>query len=395
MTSWRGRARVGVAVVAALALGGCDEFVGIEPPQDGLFFPTGIAVHPTGRYVYVVNSNFDVAFSAERGGTVAVVDADTLRIVPEATVRIGSFGGQAVLSSDARFLYVAVRGDDSVVRLEVSEDGGRLSCNGGLDGLPCRFEELDRDPYALVVETYEPELEVGGRTRIDLLTVTHLRTNAVTSLSFRDENPATARRVQADLTSGGSALAIHPRTGDYYVSARFESRVRIIRPVLGREGEVVGIFSLGSIALNNPTGSYDARDIAFSASGDRAYVAARNPHAVLVLDTSPNDNGTGARNAWIAAVDLDEPPEALVVVSEPAGEMVYVLELGAETVTVVDARNALVLGRFRVGEDPAAMAVDLERHRRMYVTLFGEGALGVVDLDPESRRYRTTVAKVR
>jgi len=44
---------------------------GVPPPSDQIFLPTGLAVDPEGRWLYVVSSNFDLRYNA---GTVAAVD---------------------------------------------------------------------------------------------------------------------------------------------------------------------------------------------------------------------------------------------------------------------------------------------------------------------------------
>ena len=88
-------------------------------------------------------------------------------------------------------------------------------------------------------------------------------------------------------------------------------------------------------------------------------------------------------------------PEEMVVVEEAEGEFLYVLELGSGDISVVDPRTGVVIDRFPVGRAPAGLVVDQTRHQRLYVTLFRESAVAVVDIDPDSRRYRTTVAKIR
>jgi hypothetical protein len=49
---------------------------GTAPPLDRIYFPTGIALSPSARWMYVVNSDFDLQFNA---GTVQVYDLDALR----------------------------------------------------------------------------------------------------------------------------------------------------------------------------------------------------------------------------------------------------------------------------------------------------------------------------
>jgi DNA-binding beta-propeller fold protein YncE len=82
-----------------------------------------------------------------------------------------------------------------------------------------------------------------------------------------------------------------------------------------------------------------------------------------------------------------------VLVHEAEGDRAYVLEFGADAIAVVDPEDGLVVDRFHVGDGPSAAVYDPDQHR-LYVSLFKEGSVAVVDLDPASPRYRTTVAKI-
>lgn len=128
---------------------------GISPDPSQMHYPIGIAVHPTGKFLYVVNANFDLAYT---GGSVMVFNTNedqtgvfdingittelkTLTMLKDATVEIGSFGAQIVLNNAGTKAYVAVRQDrkkdtsidvSSIVVLDIdtSKSGkGHLACN--------------------------------------------------------------------------------------------------------------------------------------------------------------------------------------------------------------------------------------------------------------------------
>ncbi len=70
---------VGLAasIVGGLGVVGCFvEGEGLPPPVEGLYYPTGLAVSPGGRVLYVANSDFDLQFN---GGTVQALDLQRLR----------------------------------------------------------------------------------------------------------------------------------------------------------------------------------------------------------------------------------------------------------------------------------------------------------------------------
>ncbi len=102
-----------------------DQAPGISPDPTQIHYPIGIAVHPSGKFLYVANSNFDLAFT---GGTVMAFSTEetkeievdragvktkvkSLEMLPGSTVTIGSFAGQLMLSQDGSKAYIAVRQD--------------------------------------------------------------------------------------------------------------------------------------------------------------------------------------------------------------------------------------------------------------------------------------------
>ena len=170
-----------------LAGGGCGlGQAGIDPPMDQIFLPAGLAVDPDGNWLYVVNSNNDLRFNA---GTLLAIDlqkakldrdtpswpecstthftddraAETLaatldkpccfdRLRPQvlncneraygqadATVQIGSFGGDAAIQTYqgadgelVRRIFMVVRAEPSITFVDVTHPNGsvHMRCNG-------------------------------------------------------------------------------------------------------------------------------------------------------------------------------------------------------------------------------------------------------------------------
>lgn len=147
---------------------------GPSPPADDLYYPSGIAVSPGGHSLFIINSDFDLAYNA---GTVLAVDLDRVRAMlppvwdpsdPQfpcaslatntqtllypgrcapidlkapadgkgslitATTQIGAFATDALVlvpskapptSPDARArLFIPVRGDPSITYIEIADD---------------------------------------------------------------------------------------------------------------------------------------------------------------------------------------------------------------------------------------------------------------------------------
>tara|TARA_B100000609_G_C17222497_1_gene441281 strand:- start:6070 stop:7968 length:1899 start_codon:yes stop_codon:yes gene_type:complete len=114
--------------VSSLAVVGCTgTSLGISPDPSKLHYPVGLAVHPSGKFLYVANSNFDLAFT---GGTLMVLDTTedptntsvvdingvqtelmTLKLLEKSTVQVGTFAGQLAINATGTELFLAVRQD--------------------------------------------------------------------------------------------------------------------------------------------------------------------------------------------------------------------------------------------------------------------------------------------
>jgi YVTN family beta-propeller protein len=394
---------VALFMVLFLATGCGVDFIGEDPPKGTLFDPAGMALHPSGQYLYVVNSNFDLGFREDRGGTVVVVDTDTFEIDPEATLQIGSFGGEIALNSpeggEPTQAYVAVRGDRSVVALKVEEGGRRLKCT---DSSPltsrCAIPTVNRDPFSLAVTTTQAVVE-GNQVSVDFVGVAHLLGGNVTGLSVRDGDVESTSRVSAALVSGANDIALSPRNGHFYATSRFSNAVVAFRPVIDTDGSVAGVFETGEVFIDSapPSGGFDSRGIAFNEAGTLAYVANRGPSSLVIIDTGPEDleTGAGTRNKVVDILLMPSQPSEVVVVQVGDKELVYVTSFEDKSITVVDPEVRAVVDVIELSAEPYSVAVDQTRHKRLYTTLFSANAVAVIDIDPASPSFNQVTAVIR
>lgn len=394
--------------VVLTLLSGCGaEVIGEDPPKGALYTPVGMALHPEGRYLYVVNSNFEVTFREDRGGTVVTIDTDTLETIPEATVQIGTFGGEIALNTAPEGptrAYVAVRGDESVVALDVEPEGRGLNCGGSSDGLACRIDTERPDPFGVAAATLEVDID-GQPTPVDFVAVAHLLGGDVTGLSVRGAQSVrstTAGRVSRSSTSliaGANGIARSPRSGQFYVTSRFENAVVAFRPVIGPEGELAGVFETALVPINSapPLQGLDSRGIAFNGTGTMAYIANRGPSSLLFLDTGPTDTetGSGTVNEIVDTLLMPIGPAEIAVVDFGDRELLYVSSFNDETLTIVDPKTRAIVGSIEMLAQPYDLIVDQARHQRLYVSLFSSDAVAVIDIDPDSPSFNQTIAVIR
>lgn len=145
----------GLIALSLLGLGCGDPFIEPLPPRDRIHWPIGLEVHPDGRYLYVVNTNFDTRYREDVGGTVSVIDLESLSLLPTNGPFIPSFGGMLKLNARASKAYVAIRSENQLLALDVSSDGSTVACerNGELstDVSTCAIQRLpDRDGGAQI-----------------------------------------------------------------------------------------------------------------------------------------------------------------------------------------------------------------------------------------------------
>jgi len=376
---------------------------GPEPPQDRFVYPVGMALHPDGHYLYVVSSNFDVEFRQDRGGTVLVVDTDTLEIVPGAGVQIGTFGGDIALNAPGggapTRAYVAVRGDKTVTALDLEPDGGTLRCKGSSFTGACQLPTNNDDPFGLVVTSTTVDDPAAGPVAIDFVGVAHLVGGNITAFAIKDGADGSWSRVSAPLVAGANAIAQSPRTGQYYVTSRFTNTVVAFRPVFNPDGAIEAVFQLDEISIDNatPFSGLDSRGIAFNAAGTTAFVANRGPNSLLFVDVGPTELGTlsGSRNQVIDMLPLPNAPAEVEVIQVRGQELVYVTSYAQKLITVVDPESHQVVDTIDIPGQPYAMAVDAVRHHRLYVSLFTSDAIAVIDIDPESPSFNTVISWVK
>ena len=394
-----------IASLIALTVLGCGiEVEGPEPPEGVLYSPVGIALHPNGKYLYVVNSNFDLNYREDRGGSVVVVDTDDLTISPYklSGVQIGSFGGDIKLNDPAdgqpTRAFVAVRGNRSVTVLNIEDNGSKLSCDGRSLSTLCEITTNNEDPFGLDVATFTTELEAAGSTELDFVAVTHLLGTDVTTFTLKS-GPVDAQPFSATLISGANDIARSPRTGQFYATNRFSGSVTAFRPVFDLNADVTAIVKTGDIFIENaqPYSGLDSRAIAFNGDGTRAFITNRGPRSLLIADVGPSnlEANSGTRNRVIDAITLPQDPADLAVISTGDADLIYVASYESSVISVINPRTRTIVDSIKIPGEPYAMAVDQNRHQRIYVSLFADNAIAVVDIDPTSPSFNQVVSVIQ
>ena len=409
----RARSTVGCALLLGLltslgtAQSGCESYQEPLPRRDRLNFPIGLEIHPNGRYLYVVNANFDARYDDDLGGTVSVVDTQDYTLKPQATPYLPSFGGHIELNEGATKAYVTARHLDTLAVFDVLHghpsypDGAALFClrpdvyerysrealglearpedegwelgELGLEGWELLEEEgelrsdpadclvrrvpdvvggqmLPADPFGLAVTTIERD---GVAT--DVVALAHLDSRSVTAITFPGQRISAATIRTAALLDGSNQVARRPGTLDFYVTGRNTDRLAIFTPYLGEGAEVEAILARESVLLNYQADAVDARGAAFSPDGSELYVTTRRPDALHIIDTGPAelDTAGGVANELVASIVLPENPSDIAVHQGPDGRtLLYVTCYNDRSVQVIDPTRQQVIAAIELDARP-------------------------------------------
>jgi YVTN family beta-propeller protein len=176
---------------------------GVSPDPGKIHYPLSLKVHPSGKYLYVLNTNFDLAFS---GGSVMVLDTTekdkqtfninnvktelyTLKTLNAATVQVGSFGAQMILNRDGTKMYLAVRQDQRI--------GSRKECKTNAD---CNSDELCQfnrceyrqltDSSSITILSVDADKTDNTHLKCDQIAITKEQTGGVGAEYVFEQDPS-------------------------------------------------------------------------------------------------------------------------------------------------------------------------------------------------------------
>lgn len=337
----------------------------VRPPDDQLFFPSGMAI---GRLapgpeqeprpvLFVANSNSELRYDS---GAIAVIDLNLVNqaieawqggagelfsdpacsrdperretqvceerefMIRGAGVRIGNFATDIAVQSFGTHLRVIVptRGDPSITWADF--DGTRLTCAGGTTEFPLcdaehRLSSVRNlgDDVPIVDEPFGVFADVAADgSGSGFAVVTHLTAGALTlvdsprSGSAQITDTVTNVFLAAPNVDPAASAVVGGRGGTsglLYVGSPTENRIQTFtvgRPVNESAPYLVpGSYFLIDGVGTDTGGSSETRGMQFSADGNRLYIVNRRPPSLSIFDTSIGPTGV-PRNAPTGSTDI-------------------------------------------------------------------------------------------
>ncbi|NUN14765.1 MAG: hypothetical protein HUU55_14135 [Myxococcales bacterium] len=399
-----------------------------HPPTE-LAYPTNLALDATGRYLFVVSSNFDLRYD---GAAIQVLDLTTHTFLPDAAIQLPSFPGILTLrekNGKSANGYVPVRETDSlawfdIVWSDTNPPTPDLRCGGNADnatGIEICSEDyrlkrkeipnkgtlrVGNDPFGIGIRT---STGIGD----DILFTGALRDGILAV--YRLDHLGKPRLVDnRTLASGLYGIATSPATGVTYVSTQLSQQVYTIEtapeqvglstspaePTDPTEAEASPVTSLGAFGIPNVSSAVNyGQSIHFNKTGTRAYLVMRSPPSVVIIDTTPGMNGV-AKNQVIGFVDVGARPAELAVVSQSNGiaDRLYVPCFGSGDLYVIDTAIGATIDIVHLGVGPYDIVVTDQPTlglNRAYISMFEESAIAVVELNPTDPFFHQVIAKIR
>jgi hypothetical protein len=141
-----------------------------------------------------------------------------------------------------------------------------------------------------------------------------------------------------------------------------------------------------------------ARALAISGDGTRLYGSYRTPDSLVVIDISDDIAGNHRGRVLQKITLADDPGDIAVRTRDNGDELLYVSCFRGGRIEVVDPRAGAIVASIKVGQGPSDLVI-VDRPdlgvQRLYVALFNENAVGVVELDPASPLYHTEIGEIR
>lgn len=419
-------------------LGACEVYDGDLPPQDELHMPNALAVHPSGDYLYVFNSNYDARYRQDLGGSVSIVDLDALSILSDRTVCTPSFGGSLTFSAphtpdqSPNYLLGVTKSNRGAIALSLNDDGSELACTykgedigstcvsdiAKLKGvskkrryLPCEIRDVMDDPSASIA--IPPQEQVTPDAQ-DAFMIIGQRDGSIVGLNLvhgevRGHDGQGSKNQRLHLSPifrqfvvGATSTARHPLTDDIYVGGRNDRTIRSVQwlreptgdpNVDEKQGFAVRPTVSGAVQLRASSTSIEVRAMEFSEDGSRLYAIGRRPGSLFVVDTSLNDDGK-PRNQQMHRIVLSGQPGALALTEQDGRTYAYVSLFNQRKIAVVDVDSGTRVASIDVGSTPYALVADPVRPR-IYVALFEENAVAVIDADPNRTTWNRQIATIR
>jgi hypothetical protein len=412
---------------------------GADPDDKRPYFPVGIALSSSGKWLFVANSNFDLAYNA---GTVQAFNADAIvararacrdaKTVDEirktcddndpvrffgASVRIGAFAADLrsipVRGKDPKLggrLLLPVRGDASLTAIDYDESGDSITlhCAPGVQpkfGAKCatgwklgtdaaktsRGIVLEGEPFGVATSEV---LDPAGAPKDTIAAVVHQSSGNVSLfVNVASEGappPGKLAFILGNLAAGGTSIApldVIPTTEGqvprFLVTNRSQSNALVVQYFPDPKPERSGLVLSQVIPIQPQASGFDTRGVVVDPSptpGERptrVFLTNRTPAALVVGRVDP----VTKQLSFYENIALPIGPSRLTRAVIDGKTLILAASFDARSVVIYDPDARRVSNVIRTHRGPYAMVVDSVR-KLGFICNFTDSTIQVVELDP-------------
>ncbi len=417
-------------LLALLCLGACSQAQSKLPPDGDLRFPSALTLSQKqcgagACYLFVVNSNFDLAFrygslhtydvervvstlrACEQPGDACTIDDSASYIVPGGEVFIRSYAAGLKMSSNGQRLYTALQSAGKLLYVNVNDDGSLVcdateamsGCNddfmrGSESVINGRDLKMPRDPVGLHVGSLSNDFAFATPGIEYIVTAHRLGELSlfVDNLFVDNLADSTAGPHLVDVLDGFDVRLTNLRFDRaqkrFYLpnaSTNLIDQATLRTDDSGADPQLSFMVNAGALSVRGLDDGRDMRDVLMDPvlGASRAYLLSRRPEAVVIADLASAEEAENRALQILNVVKIGQGPSRMMLVQVGAEKRVFVLAscYDSRDLYLIDTSIGDVRAVLRGFSGPFELSYD-EGRQLLFVADFRASVIRVVDMQP-------------
>jgi len=354
---------------------GCSKHeIGSPPDYTTLSFPLSMMATADEKWLYVVNTDFDMDYSS---GWISTVDMENLKILSDESIEVHPYGGDLVMSPDRKHAFLVQRWDSSIIDFDIDSKG--LDC-GQTKNLKCSDDRVlyDKNEYDPIEKDTIARLGTDGFTTCvmksdtmgTILFVASVSDSYLAAYDIASGKPEYLGHIV--LNPGVSALACDSVGHRVYAAHSSSNGIDVVDVdfSIDKKLHINRVFGFSAPVTARRADYF--RHLKLSAQGDILYATYRSPDLLMSFDVG------GDRPVFITSVDLPKGVADFDFIRDPVYGMYAVVVCSDDgSIAIVSMDTREVMKRMKLCRDPYRLVL-LPKSKTLAVSCFRSGSLGVL-----------------
>ena len=355
---------------------------GSKPDFSRLSFPLYMQSSPDEKYLYIVNTNFDLDYNS---GWISVYNVESKKLLLEQGVIVPSYGGKLIFGPKNKRLFLPIRADSSIVVIDV--EGKKLICNKDSSNRECSGEFIVPNKNVKDPKTGEEVPQAGtdaysacvmNSTEYGpLLFVASVSDSFVAAYSLKGDMPKYITHLKVD--PGVVDLACDEMNNRVFAAHRSSNQINEIvieKTDLSDESDNSEVFTLkqrrafGAPMEGNVADYF--RSIKLAENNNILYATYRSSDSILKFDISKEDP------VCVSTTPVPAGPAQLSILNVPVyGTFLFVVCTDDSSVVVLDESTMQLQRRVVLDRDPYTITL-LPQHSMAAVSCFRDNSVALL-----------------